>query len=133
MLYPLHRHLLLQIPLYSLSANRLLLLHFILVAINCILAGFLPKQAAVEYLGQVNMLALVTILLLIPLLIANSIIHIGSLVNYMYLGLLTLVIIKEYLRRMDYANILHRYRIIVAINLLCVIALGICVFAPISI
>jgi predicted DCC family thiol-disulfide oxidoreductase YuxK len=132
MLYPLHRQLLSQMPLYSLSANRLLLLHFILVAINCTLATFLPKRAAVEYLGQVNMLALVTILLLIPLLITNSFIHIGSLANYMYLGLLTLVIIKEYFRRMDYANILRRYRLIVVINFVCVITLCICVFTSVN-
>jgi len=129
MLYPLHRYLLLQMPLYSLSANRLLLLHFILVFINCTMAAFLPKRAAVEYLGQVNMLALVTILLLIPLLITNSIIHTGSLVNYMYLSLLTLVIIKEYFRRMDYANILRRYRLIVLINLLCLIGFCVCLFS----
>jgi hypothetical protein len=129
MLYPLHQHLLSQMPLYSLSANRLLLLHFILVTINCILATLLPKHAAVEYLGQVNMLALITILLLIPLLITNSIIHTGSLVIYMYLGLLALVVIKEYFRRMDYANILYRYRLIVFINLLCLIGFCICLFS----
>ena len=129
MLYPLHRHLLSQMPFYSLSANRLLLLHFILVIINCTLATFLPKHAAVEYLGQVNMLALVTILLLIPLLITTSIIHTGSMVIYMYLGLLTLVVIKEYFRRMDYANILRQYRAIVFINLLCLIGFCVCLFS----
>lgn len=128
MLYPVHRYLLLHIPFYALSASRLIILHFILVSINCTLALCLPKHTALEYLGQVNMLALITILLLVPLLITNACIHLGTLLNYLYLGLLTIVVIKEYFRRMHFANVLHRYKAIVAVNLLCLMALCVCLF-----
>jgi hypothetical protein len=51
-------------------------------------------------------------------------------VNYLYLPLLTIFVFKEYFRRMDYANILNRYRLIVSINLACIIGLCICLFVP---
>jgi predicted DCC family thiol-disulfide oxidoreductase YuxK len=131
MLYPLHHHLLLQIPFYSLSVHQLINVHFVLVGINCTLAAFLPKRAAIEYLGQINMLALITVLLLTPLLITDSMIHPGNTLNYIYLTLLTLVVFKEYFRRMDYANILNKYRAVILINLVCVIAFCICLFLPV--
>jgi hypothetical protein len=130
MIYPVHQYLLSQIPAYNLSINQLLLLHGSMVIINCLLAFCLPKQTAIEYLGQVNMLTLVTNLLLIPLLITDALLKPHNWVNYLYLGLLTIVIFKEYFRRMDYANILYRYRLIISINLACVIGLCICLFVP---
>lgn len=131
MLYPVHQHLLSKMPGYSLSAGQLLLLHTAMVAINCILALFMPKQTAIEYLGQVNMLTLVTNLLLLPLLITAIYLNLHSWINYLYLGLLTIVIFNEYFRRMDYAQILNRYKMVITINLICVIGLFICLFVPI--
>ena len=128
MLLPVHQYLLTQIPMYSLSTRQLLLLHGAIVIINCLLALFLPKQTAFEYLGQVNMLTLITNLLLIPLLITDALLQPHHWLNYLYLSLLTIVIFKEYFRRMDYANILNRYRLVVAINLACIIGLNICLF-----
>jgi hypothetical protein len=130
MIYPVHQHLLSKIPGYSLSVEQLFLLHGIMVAINCIVALFMPKQTAFEYLGQVNMLTLVTNLLLVPLLITDAYLNLHNWVNYLYLALLTLVIFKEYFRRMDYANILNRYKAVVTVNLVCVIGLCICLFVP---
>jgi len=130
MIYPVHQYLLSQIPGYALSAAQLLLLHGIMVVINCLVALCLPKQTAIEYLGQVNMLTLVTNLLLIPLLITDAFLKPHNWVNYLYLSLLTIVIFKEYFRRMDYANILNRYRLIISINLVCVIGVCICLFVP---
>jgi hypothetical protein len=131
MIYPVHQHLLSKIPGYSLSAEQLFLVHTAMVAINCILALFMPKQTAIEYLGQVNMLTLVTNLLLLPLLITAIYLNLYSWVNYLYLALLTIVIFNEYFRRMDYAQILNRYKVVIAINLVCVIGLFICLFVPI--
>lgn len=131
MIYPVHQHLLLKIPGYSLSAAQLFLLHTAMVVINCILASFMPKQTAIEYLGQVNMLTLVTNLLLLPLLITGAYLNLHSWINYLYLGLLTIVIFNEYFRRMDYAQILNRYKVVITINLVCVIGLFICLFVPI--
>ena len=130
MLYPVHRHLLSKMPGYSLSAGQLFLLHTAMVAINCILALFMPKQTAIEYLGQVNMLTLVTNLLLLPLLITGACLHLHNWINYLYLALLTIVIFNEYFRRMDYAEILNRYKPVITINLVCIIGLCICLFVP---
>lgn len=128
MLYPVHQHLLSKIPEYSLTVSQLFLVHTVMVAINCILALFLPKQTAIEYLGQVNMLTLVTNLLLLPLLITGAYLNLHHWVNYLYLGLLTIVIFNEYFRRMDYAGIFNRHKMIMAINLVCVIGLFVCLF-----
>lgn len=128
MLYPVHQHLLSKIPEYSLTAGQLFMVHAVMVAINCILALFLPKRTAIEYLGQVNMLTLVTNLLLLPLLITGACLNLHHWVKYLYLGLLTIVIFNEYFRRMDYAEIFNRYRIIMVINLVCVIGLFVCLF-----
>jgi predicted DCC family thiol-disulfide oxidoreductase YuxK len=130
MIFPVHQHLLSKISGYSLSVEQLFLLHGIMVAINCIVALFMPKQTAIEYLGQVNMLTLVTNLLLVPLLITDAYMNLHNWVNYLYLALLTLVIFKEYFRRMDYANILNRYKLVITVNLVCVIGLCICLFVP---
>jgi len=130
MIYPLHR-LLQHIPFYTLSSTQLLALHFIIVGINCTIACCLPKQTAFEYLGQVNMLALIAVLLTLPLIITNSYVNTGAVVNYTYLTLLFVVILKEYFRRMHFADILQRYRLIVFINLCCLLALCTCLFLPI--
>jgi len=132
MIYPVHQHLLTKIPGYTLSVEQLFLLHIVMVAINCILALFMPKQTAFEYLGQVNMLTVVTNLLLLPLLITGTLLNLYNWINYLYLGLLTIVIFKEYFRRMDYANILNRYKTVITINLVCVIGLCICLFVPLN-
>jgi hypothetical protein len=132
MIYPVHQHLLSKIPMYSLTAGQLFLVHTAMVVINCVLALFMPKQTAIEYLGQVNMLTLVTNLLLVPLLITGACLQLHSWINYLYLGLLTIVIFNEYFRRMDYAEILNRYRVVITINLVCVIGLCICLFVPFS-
>jgi hypothetical protein len=74
------------------------------------------------------MLTLITNLLLIPLLLTDVLLQPHHWINYVYLSLLTIVIFKEYFRRMDYANILDRYRLVIAINLACIIGLNICLF-----
>ena len=91
--------------------------HFILIAINCLLACTLPLKKGFEYIGQVNMLATTTtglLLLFIPLVkyfnIPGNIIHI-------YLLLLAVFIMKEYVRRMDYAGIITQHKWIAAVNL----------------
>lgn len=130
MLYPVHQHLLSKIPGYSLSVQQLFVLHTAIVIINCIVALFMPKQTALEYLGQVNMLTLVANLLVLPLLITGACLQLHNWVHYLYLGLLTIVIFSEYFRRMDYAQILNRYKMVIAINLVCVIGICICLFVP---
>lgn len=131
MLMPVH-HLLQHIPFYTLSVTQLLSLHLAMIVINAAIACCLPKQAAFEYLGQVNMLSILTLLLTIPLIITNRYVPVGAVVNYSYLGLLLLVIFREYFRRMHFADILQRYRLIVFINLCCILMLCTCLLLPIQ-
>lgn len=130
MILPVHQHLLKQLPGYSLSLTRLLGLHGIMVGLNCTLALFLPKRTALEYLGQVNMLTLVTNLLLIPLVLTDAYIQPGNWVNYGYLILVSIVIFHEYFRRMNFANMLGRYWLVLTVNLACVMGLCICLLIP---
>jgi len=117
MLIPLHNYVLTNLSYYHLSILEFQAAHFVLVVINCGLALTLTKQKRFEYLGQVNMLALTTILLLIPLLLLNKF-YIIEWVNTIYLISLAKFIFKEYIRRMDFAGVLIKNKWLVSLNLL---------------
>ena len=74
MLWPLHISLFSHLSIYHLTFIQLQLAHLSFVVINCIIASFLRNRQSIEYLGQVNMLALIAILLLIPVMIVNNLI-----------------------------------------------------------
>ncbi|MBC7936061.1 MAG: DUF393 domain-containing protein [Rhizobacter sp.] len=92
--------------------------HFSFVAINIGIAILLGKQKGLEYLGQVNMLAMLTMLLLLPLQVFQNIIGAGS-INCSF-GMIGFFIAREYIRRMTYAGIVQNNKLVVAINMLCV-------------
>jgi hypothetical protein len=121
MLFPIHETLLLKVPGYKLTMLQLQLVHTALVACNCILAFLMGKYKAIDYLGQINMLALLTILSLMPLLLLNSTIDPGKWVNIIYLSLVGLFVIKEYSRRMHFADLPQKFTWIRIINLICVV------------
>lgn len=127
MLFPIH-HLLQHTPFYSFSISGLQTLHVGLVLLNCLLAGTLAPQQRLEYLGQVNMLALITILLLIPLVLFIKLVPAANGFIPVYLFVLTLFIIKEYFRRMGYAGIVPANRLIVVLNLVSMFAFVACLF-----
>jgi predicted DCC family thiol-disulfide oxidoreductase YuxK len=130
LLLPVHTHIFSQLPGYSLSFTRLLGLHAIMVVFNCSLALCLPKRTALEYLGQVNMLTIITHLLLAPLVITDAYIQPGNWVNYGYLLLAGIVIFLEYFRRMNFANMLDRYWFVLTLNVSTIMGLGICLLIP---
>src|SRR6185295_7489878 len=105
---PLHISLFSYLSIYHLAFVQLQVAHLRLVGINVIIASFLRSKRSIEYLGQVNMLALITILFLLPIMIVNSLIAMSECIVVSYLLLLTVFIIKEYFRRMKYANIFLR-------------------------
>ncbi len=125
MLFPIHNNVLSLTSLYDKSSNELQIAHLTLVGMNLLLATTLNRYKAVEYLGQVNMLALMTILLMIPLIIFNRIVHSINYFTIIYLVLVTIFIIWEYFRRMRFANLLGKNNLVVAINLL---SLGVFLF-----
>jgi len=121
-LFPLHNNLFTRLSFYHLSFNQLQEAHLIFVVSNCMIASSLKREHAIEYLGQVNMLALITILLLIPLMVLKMLVPVIEWLIIFYFISLTVLIIKEYFRRMKYANILSKHKRIIAINLVCVAA-----------
>lgn len=119
MLIPIHSTLLSNISFYHLDLYQLQYGHMALVGINCMLALLLNPRLCIEYLGQVNMLALMTILLLVPLMLINSILGSNELFSLLYLAGLLVFVVKEYFRRMHYAGIISSKQFIAAINLAC--------------
>jgi hypothetical protein len=117
MLYPVHKQLLSHIPGYNKDFGEVQGAHFSLVAINCLLACGLPVKKAFEYIGQVNMLAVLTIAFLLMFIPVVSYLHLFGVAIQGYLLLLTIFILKEYLRRMDYAGVIQHNRWIAALNL----------------
>ena len=117
MLYPLQNNLFSKLSYYHLDILQLQLAHFAFVIINCTLAFSFSKAKGYEYLGQVNMLALLVILLLMPLMIIQSFLN-SELLATISLILTAAFIFKEYLRRMEFAGILLNNKWIVSMNLL---------------
>jgi len=114
MLIPVH-HMLQHLPFYHLTITELQLSHLGLAVLNCILALTFTRKNALEYLGQINMLALITVLLLVPLIFLCKALFAEMIIGYLLL--LTLFIFYEYLRRMEYANVLIQRKWIVSIHL----------------
>ena len=117
MLYPVHKQLLLHLPGYNKSFEDVEIAHFALVAVNCFLALTLPVKKAFEYIGQVNMLAVLTITFLLLFIPVVNYLYVPGVVIQLYFLLLTVFVIREYLRRMEYAGIIQHNRWIAALNL----------------
>ena len=123
MLWPVHTYILGNSSI-SVSAWQLQNAHWVLVGLNIIIACCLHKRTAFEYIGQVNMLALTTVLITIPLILLNKfglVPYAG--INNIYLFLLVLFVLKEYKRRMNFAGIIQQYPLICLLNIV-----GICGF-----
>ena len=104
------------------SLSQLHWAHFILVSCNITVAASLGLKKGLEYAGQVNMLALTCVLLLVPLHIVNinsNFVFAGM--NNFYLGLVCLLAIKEYIRRMKYVSVIPLNPGIVCINIISIL------------
>lgn len=121
MLVPLHQFVLSKLSYYSLSLGELQMAHFGLVLSNCLLTMSFKRDKAIDYLGQVNMLALTAVLLLTPLLFVSSL-SLPQEFQTGYLIVCTIIVFKEYLRRMDYASILLTHKWVASINMVCITA-----------
>lgn len=117
MLLPVHQYVLNGLPLYSKTIQQIEVAHFVLVAVNIALAFTLPVKRAFEYLGQVNMLALEAVLLLALLIPIVHFFQPPVFFICVYFFALTVFIIHEYLRRMEYAGIIARNRWLAAVNI----------------
>jgi predicted DCC family thiol-disulfide oxidoreductase YuxK len=100
------------------SPTELQSAHLIFVLVNISSAMFLGRRRAFEYLGQVNMLALIAILGLVPLLFINLLLPMtGSWFTNFYLAVVTLFISRQYIRRMTYAGIIRHHRWVIVVNI----------------
>ena len=119
MLFPIHSILLTQLSFYHLNFFQLETAHLLFVLCNCALSFFLPFERQLEYLGQVNMLALCTILFCLPILFFSNLFVLGEFVIASWLLLVLVFIVKEYFRRMDYAGIVKHHQMIARANFIC--------------
>lgn len=121
LLFPIHSNILTNSFINNTSIYQLQLAHFILIAVNITIASRLNKTDGFEYLGQANMLASITILLNLPLLVLNRYVqNLDPLINNVYLILITLFIIREYVRRMKFVGIFKTHQWIIFINIISI-------------
>jgi predicted DCC family thiol-disulfide oxidoreductase YuxK len=120
MLFPVQKHVLANSIFSNSNIFYTQILHTILVCTNIALAFSLPKQKAFEYLGQVNMLAILTITSLGLLMCVNKYFFVNTIFNNIWLLLWLFFIVNEYLRRMTYAGVI-RIKYITLTNLACVV------------
>lgn len=118
-LFPVQKYVLANSLFSNSTIYYTQLLHTILVGSNLLLALTLPKQKAFEYLGQVNMLATITIICLSLLAAVNKFCCSSFVFNNCWLAFLFVFIAWDYRRRMAYAGTLKN-RLITAVNIICV-------------
>jgi hypothetical protein len=117
MLIPEYRFILMNSVLNNTSLMELQVSHFLFVLVNILAAFTITGRKGLEFLGQANMLALLTTLLLLPLVLSNSFTHLPATFNNIYLFALLIFIVKEYRRRMIYAEIIPVHKNIVLANI----------------
>jgi predicted DCC family thiol-disulfide oxidoreductase YuxK len=117
MLLPVHSYVIQNSFLATTAIMQLQTVHFLLITVNILVSVFIGGRKGIEYIGQVNMLALTVILLLVPLVLINK--HsagINLFLTDFYLAVLILFILKEYIRRMKFAGILPERKWVVCVN-----------------
>jgi predicted DCC family thiol-disulfide oxidoreductase YuxK len=120
MLFPLHTWVI-QNSIFKVDVIQLQIAHFLLVASNLLVAICINKRDAIEYIGQVNMLATLVIILFVPLIIINKIANEPLILfNNAYMLGLTIFISNEYIRRMKFAHILPNYKWVPIVNAVCI-------------
>lgn len=120
-LIPVQQYALANSIFSNASLEYLQLLHIMLVGSNLLLSLTMTKTKAFEYLGQVNILATIAVMFLLLLAGFNRFIITNPLINNLYLFAVLLFIVKEYIRRMNYAGT-FRNMYITATNVFCIIA-----------
>lgn len=120
-LIPVQQYALANSIFSNASLEYLQVLHIMLVGSNVLLALTMTKTEAFEYLGQVNILATIAVLFLLLLAGFNRFIIASPIINNLYLFAILLLIVKEYIRRMNYAGTFSNIYI-TATNIFCIVA-----------
>lgn len=87
--------------------------HYGVVAINIAIATRLGWKKGLAYLGQVNMIALIAMLTILPLYFLSDFFNIHLEMYWFALGLCCFFIGSEYIRRMKYAGILKQPSVVI--------------------
>lgn len=117
MLFPLQEYVL-DKSVFNSNILKLQAVHFIFVLINICIGFSLNKRDALEYLGQINMIALLAMLFCIPVILVNKwMVLQDGLFNSFYFGMLAFFVLHEYMRRMKYIGFTRRYKWIVVANI----------------
>jgi predicted DCC family thiol-disulfide oxidoreductase YuxK len=119
LLFLLQQYVLAASIFSSTGTLQLQLAHASLVFINILIASQLNKKDGFEYLGQINMLALIVMLLTVPLILLNryATVH-NSQLNSFYLGIITLFAVQEYTRRMKFIGFVQSHPGIIFANVI---------------
>ncbi len=105
----------------NVSMPQLQMAHLALVGCNLLCAAMLQRKNAIEYLGQINMLALMTILLLLPFCIIYQFIPSDMTIwSNVWMGFVFLFIIFEYRRRMRYTGVIQHHKFVILVNCITV-------------
>jgi len=118
MLFPLQEYVLHK-SIFNSTILGLQMSHTIFVCINISIGLLLGKKNGLEYLGQINMTALTAIMLCIPLIFLNRYIGLKASFNTYYLGMVTIVVLHEYLRRMRYIGFVKSRKPVLVVNIGC--------------
>jgi predicted DCC family thiol-disulfide oxidoreductase YuxK len=117
MLFPLQAHVLNK-SIFNSNIIKLQVVHTLFVCINIGIGTSLKKKDGYEYLGQINMVALLAMLCSVPLICINKIFFLpNGMFNSFYLGMLAFFVVHEYLRRMRYIGFNRRYKKILLVNI----------------
>ena len=123
MLFPLYQTVFCHSFIGRNSFLQLQAAHLLLVASNIACGLTLKNKTGLEYLGQVNMLALLSILLLMPLhFIIKYFLPLQNVYINIYLLVLSIYILKQYIKRMKYAGIIGRHNWVPVVNLISLLA-----------
>lgn len=128
LLFPVHDMLLRSIPGYNLSAAQLQACHAGLVLSNSSVAFFLGWRKATEYLGQINILAIITMFFLSMYAFLLQWVQVPVPVTIGFLAALLLLVATEYARRMHYLRLAARETAIISINLVSLLLFLILLF-----
>jgi len=103
-----HTGILSHISFYTITKEQLVLATLFLTSISYAAAFISPLRKTIEFFGQASMLTILTALSLIPLLLLNNFITLPGWLMLSYLGIVALMIGKEYFRRMQFIETISK-------------------------
>jgi len=122
LLFPLHEYVLRNSIFQQTTVYQLQAAHAAIVLLNVLIALRLGFKEGIEYLGQINMLALMILLLTIPLIAINKYTSFSQITaNSFALGILTFFALQEYKRRMNFIGFQKKNPGVILLNIVAIL------------